>query len=168
MTPRRSKDLLFYLIALVVVAADQWSKYWVRSHLQPGVPWDPIPWLRPILSLTYVTNTGVVFGMFPGVNRLFVAVMIVVIGMILYFYYTMPTGTRLEILSFGLLLGGALGNLVDRLWLGRVTDFFDLNFWPLQDFAVFNVADSSVSVGTCLLVAFVLREMLCASKQSSG
>jgi signal peptidase II len=156
LTPRRSKDLFFYFIAFVVVAADQWSKYWVRSHFQLGVPWDPIPWLRPILSLTYVTNTGVVFGMFQGVNRLFAGVMIVVIVLILYFYYTMPIRTWLERLS-----------LIDRLWRGRVTDFFDLNFWPMQDWAVFNVADSSVVVGTCLLVAYVLREMLWTSRQGA-
>jgi signal peptidase II len=167
LTPRRSKDLFFYFIALLVVAADQWSKYWVRNHLQLGVPWDPIPWLRPIVSLTYVTNTGVVFGMFQGVNRLFAGVMIVVIVAILYFYYTMPIRTWSERLSFGLLLGGAFGNLVDRLWRGRVTDFFDLNFWPMQDWAVFNVADSSVVVGTCLLIAYVLREMLWTSRQSA-
>ena len=159
MIHRRFKGWLFYGVALSIVVFDQLSKYWVRTHLQPGVPWDAVAWLRPILSLTFVTNTGVVFGLFPGLGWLFAAVHVVAIGLILYFYYSLPAQTWVTRVTMGLLLGGACGNLIDRLWRGWVTDFVDLNFWPMQDWAVFNVADSAVVVSTCILMVYVLTQM---------
>ena len=150
---------MFYGVAACIVVVDQLSKFCVRTHLQPGVPWDAVAWLRPVLSLTYVTNTGAVFGMFSGLNWLFTGIAFATIGLILYFYHSMPAQTWLMRVTMGLLLGGACGNLIDRLWRGWVTDFFDLNFWPMQDWAVFNLADSAVVVSTCILMVYVLTQM---------
>lgn len=159
MTLRRSRDLLVFGTALTVLAADQLSKYWVRHNLTLGVPWNPLAWLRPVLSFTYVTNTGSAFGLFPGLSRLYTVVALAVVALILLFYRRLPSGNWLLHMSLGLQLGGALGNnVVDRLLWGRVTDFLDLNFWPLQEWPVFNVADSSVVVGVCILAAFLLFE----------
>jgi len=112
-----------------------------------------------LLSLTFVTNTGVVFGLLPGLGWLFAAVHVVAMILVLYFYHTMPDHTWLTRLAMGMLLGGACGNLIDRLWRGWVTDFLDFNFWPMQDWAVFNVADSAVVVSTCILMLYVLTQV---------
>ena len=153
----RRRDLILFGVAAVVLVADQASKGWVRANLEPGVPWTPVPCLRPVLSLTYVTNTGAAFGLFPQLGSLYALNAIVVIAAILYFHRKLVTNPPLVWISLGLQLGGAIGNLVDRLlhqW--RVTDFIDLNFWPLHEWPVFNPADSSVVVGVCILAVYLL------------
>lgn len=145
--------------ALLALVVDQLSKYWVRQHLVYGVPWNPVSWLRPVLSFTYITNTGASFGLFPGLGRLYTVVALAVVALILLFYRRLPVDNWLLHISVGLQLGGALGNnVVDRLLRGQVTDFLDLNFWPLQEWPVFNVADSCVVVGVCILAAYLLFE----------
>lgn len=156
MNPRRARDILVFGAAIVVLAADQLSKSWVQQNLLPGMPWNPAPWLRPILSLTLVTNKGASFGLFPELSWFYTLVAITVIAVILLFYRRFPTDHWLVALSLGLQLGGAFGNLVDRLWRGQVVDFIDLNFWPLQEWPVFNVADSSIVVGVCILAVYLL------------
>lgn len=159
MRHRRSRDLLVFGVALIVLAADQISKAWVRRTLLLGVPWDPVSWLRPILSFTYVTNTGVAFGLFPQLGSLYALVALAVIGVLFCFYRNLVPDALLMSISLGLQLGGALGNnVIDRLWHGRVTDFIDLNFWPLQEWPVFNVADSSIVVGVCILAGYLLLQ----------
>jgi signal peptidase II len=179
---RRSRHLLVLGAALIVLAADQISKYWVRHNFTPGVPWNPAPWLRPILSFTYVTNTGAAFGLFQELGWIYPFIAILsasaIIAAILFFYRRLPPNQGLVLLSLGMQLGGAAGNLLDRLLaalqspttspglLGlrerlsnaRVIDFIDLNFWPLQEWPVFNLADSSVVVGVCILALYLLFE----------
>jgi signal peptidase II len=156
---RRFRDLLVLGVAILVLVADQLTKAWVRRNLLFGVPWQPVSWLRPIFSFTYITNTGAAFGLFPQLGRLYAFVALTVIGILFYFYRNLVPSTWLTSVSLGLQLGGALGNnVVDRLWHGRVTDFLDLNFWPLHEWPVFNVADSSIVVGTCILAAYLLLQ----------
>jgi signal peptidase II len=156
---RRSRDLLILGIAIAVVAADQISKAWVRRTLLLGVPWDPAPWLRPILSLTYVTNTGAAFGMLPQLRALYPLLALAVLGVLFFFFWGLATQRWFTTIGLGLILGGLLGNnVIDRLWHGYVTDFIDLNFWPLQEWPVFNIADSSIVVGTCILTLYLLLE----------
>jgi len=148
------------LAAIIVLAADQISKHLVRTSLVPGVPYDPIPWLRPVLSFTYITNTGVSFGLFPQLGSLGALINVVVIAVLLFSYRRLPVDSWLIPLSLGMQVGGALGNLTDRLfWRGQVTDFIDLNFWPLHEWPVFNVADSSVVVGVVILAYFLLFDL---------
>lgn len=179
MNLRRSRDLPVFGTALIVLAADQISKYWVRQHLALGVPWDPAQWLRPVLRFTYVTNTGAAFGILRQLAPVYPFVAVAVIVAILFFYRRLPTDQTLILLSLGLQLGGAAGNLMDRLasvakclpssfpglmglWealkCAQVTDFIDLNFWPLQEWPVFNLADSSVVVGVCILALYLFLE----------
>jgi len=155
---RRSRDLTVLGVAFIVLAADQMSKYWVRHNLMPGVPWDPVGWLRPILSLTYITNTGASFGLFPQLGGFYALITAAVIAAILFFYRRLPADGSVVFFSLGMQLGGALGNLFDRIWHGHVIDFVDLNFWPLHEWPIFNVSDSSVVVGACLLALYLLLE----------
>jgi signal peptidase II len=139
-------------VALLVLVADQLSKAWVVANLPRHVPVDVIPGLQPILSFTYLTNTGVAFGLMPQMGDLFTVLAGVVIVAILYFYRTLEFHGPLVHLALGLQVGGALGNLVDRLFRGSVVDFLDVNFWPFQTWPVFNLADSAIVVGVFLLL----------------
>jgi signal peptidase II len=131
----------------------------VRTNLQLGVPWNPFAWLRPILSLTYVTNTGVAFGMAQGLGWVSSVIAVLVTGILIYYNFHLPASAWLTRVSMGLQMGGALGNVVDRVVLrGHVTDFFDLNFWPLREWPVANVADVCVVTGTCMLAYLMFTE----------
>jgi signal peptidase II len=160
---------VFFVVAVTVLVADQLSKSWVRQNLALGVPWNPVSWLSPVLSLTYVTNTGAAFGLFPQFGWVYTVIALAVATSILVFYRKLGESSWLVTISLGLMLGGALGNnVVDRLWHGRVTDFIDLNFWPLQEWPVFNVADSSLVVGICIVAVLLLfsKEMQLAIEGS--
>jgi signal peptidase II len=139
------------VIALVVLTVDQLSKWWVITHMQLGESWSPAAFLRPIAALTYVTNTGVAFGLFPGGGNIFVGVAMLAIVAIVAFYAHLAVGRRLMQLALGLTVGGAIGNLLDRLIHGHVIDFIDLRVWP-----VFNLADSSIVVAMLILAYYLL------------
>jgi signal peptidase II len=149
---RRSTWVLVFIAALTL-AADQFSKYLAMAYLAPLVVWAPIPSLAHIFTFTYTTNTGVAFGLFKDLGPIFVGVAVVVIAAIVIYQQQVPEGAWLVRLALGLQLGGAAGNLVDRLRLGHVVDFIHLHFWP-----VFNVADSAIVVGVILLAFIMLRE----------
>lgn len=140
-----------FAIGLLVVAVDQCAKSLVRRHLALNASWDPIPWLGRIVTFTHVQNTGAAFGLFPTGTVFLVVVAVVVIVLIVAYHRQFAGGSWVLRVAFGLQLGGASGNLVDRLARGFVTDFIDLHVWP-----VFNVADSSVVVGTALLAYYAL------------
>lgn len=147
MTSKAKRELLLFLLAMGVVAADQLSKLWVRGHLWLG---ESIPLAGPI-RLTHVHNSGVAFGFlpnhtFPIFLTIAMSIAIIVLSYRLAAFHPWPVKV-----SLGLILGGGVGNLIDRLPDGYVTDFIDLQVWP-----VFNLADSSIVVGTILLAAFLL------------
>lgn len=136
-----------------VVAADQWSKAIVRTELSVGEVWAPFPWLMPYARFINWNNTGAAFGVFPSGGLIFTAVAVAVAVFILYYYPRVPAEQRLLRAALGLQLGGAIGNLIDRLLHGPVTDFISVG-----SFAVFNIADASISIGTALLVWVMWRE----------
>jgi len=147
------KHILLPTVALLVLLADQFSKQWVITHLESGRPWNPVEFLYPWVSLTYVTNRGAAFGLFPEWGDLFVGVaMLVVVGILIY-YVRLSLGQWLVELSLGLMLGGAMGNLLDRLFHGHVIDFIDFKVWP-----VFNIADSCIVIGTVILAYYMWRD----------
>ncbi len=145
--------LLLGGIAIVVFVVDQVTKYLVLSRLKVNESWNPIPALRPFVSITHVTNTGAAFGIFPDQSTLFIVIAFLVIAGILIYYRYLPADRLLVRASLGLQLGGAVGNLVDRLRYGHVVDFIDFKIWP-----VFNVADSAVVVGVLILAYYLLHE----------
>ncbi|MDP2659152.1 MAG: signal peptidase II [Dehalococcoidia bacterium] len=135
------------MIAIVVIAADQLTKQWVTSNLAVG---QSLP-EGAAVRLTYVVNTGAAFGILPQYSVYLVLIAFLVIGMVFFYQRYLPGERLLVKASLGLMLGGALGNLIDRLRYGFVVDFVDVRVWP-----VFNLADASISVGVCLLAFFLI------------
>lgn len=143
--------LLIGLIACAVLVADLLSKHWVAAHLVPG---QSVPVLPGVLWLNYVRNSGAAFGLLQGQTFLFVVIAVAVVTLILTWGLRAARGVPLLALAFGLQLGGALGNLVDRLLYGQVIDFIQIRGFPF----VFNVADMAITVGGALFALLVLRE----------
>jgi signal peptidase II len=131
-------------VAVVTLAADQATKSLIRANLAIGESWPREGFFR----ITHGTNTGTAFGLFPNQTLLLTIASIFAIGLIIYFYRAHGQQTWLTGLNVGLLLGGAFGNLIDRLVAQKVTDFIDVGPWP-----IFNIADSAVVVGITLLIA---------------
>lgn len=138
---------LIFVIALVLLVADQFTKQLVTSNLLIG---ESVPQEAPV-RFTYVVNTGAAFGMLPQYSVYLVLIAVVVIGMVLFYQRYLPNDNLLIKVALGLQMGGAVGNLVDRLRYGYVVDFIDTRVWP-----VFNVADFSISLGVCLLAYYLI------------
>jgi signal peptidase II len=148
------KQRLFpFAIASLVLALDQFTKYLVETGIPLYQSWAPIPALAPFFRLTHTSNTGAAFGLFQGGGGIFAILATIVAGAIIYYTLTLPAGYLALRLALGLQLGGALGNLVDRVQLGHVTDFLDFGPWP-----VFNLADTAVVTGVLLLAWIMLQE----------
>jgi signal peptidase II len=144
----RRGTLLFAGTTLAVIALDQWTKHLARTILLGPGGSGPrsVPVLGELVRLTYVENRGAAFGLLQDQTTFFILVGIVVIVVIVASYRQIKApGWNLN-LALGLQMGGALGNLLDRIRYGYVVDFFDLTVWP-----VFNVADSAICVGVALL-----------------
>jgi len=141
-------ELILPVAATGLLIIDQLTKLWVRTSLMPGqsIPGDGLP------RLTYVQNAGSAFGLLTNqVFLIVVSVAVVAVALFLYYRYRF-FGSWLARVGLGLVLGGALGNLIDRIRFGWVTDFIDFVYWP-----VFNVADSAIVVGVIILVYILLR-----------
>jgi signal peptidase II len=146
-----------FLIAGVIIVLDQWTKWLVKTSLpNPGDYWSPWPWLTPYARIIHWTNTGAAFGIFQGFGDVFSVMAIIVSLGILYYFPQVPNSEWPLRLAMGLQLGGAVGNLIDRLDQGHVTDFVSVG-----NFAVFNVADACISTGVVVLVLGVwIREQV--------
>lgn len=142
---------LFLLIAAFVAAIDQATKLWIRSHLPLGESLPEVGFVR----LTHVQNTGSAFGLFA--NQAFLLTLVAIVGLvlILLFYRYLSEYGVLGMSALGLVFGGAVGNLIDRLRLGYVTDFVDVRLWYGYHWPTFNVADSAITVGTIALACFI-------------
>ena len=136
------RQTLFLAAAVLVLAADQLTKALAVKYLEPV---GSIP-LLGFLHLTYVENRGAAFGLLQNQTLFFVVVGVVVVGGLVWSYRYLPAVSPLLNLCLGLQLGGALGNLIDRLRQGYVVDFLDLTWWP-----VFNIADSAIVVGVGIM-----------------
>src|SRR2546421_841 len=145
------RGLLFLGLAVLVVVVDQLTKRLAEDKLErAGVRSVPLPIVGDYLRFTYVENRGAAFGLLQDQTAFFVFVGVLVVGVIAASYRYLPrSGFRLH-LALGLQLGGAIGNLIDRIRQGYVVDFVDFgyrsNWWP-----VFNVADSAIVIGVALL-----------------
>lgn len=145
---QKVRDYLMLLgISGAIIALDQWTKYLVRSNLQYGETWSPWEWLAPIARIVHWNNTGAAFGIFPAGGIIFTIVAIVVSAAILYYYPQVPRDQIGVRVALPMQLGGALGNLIDRLSIGTVTDFISVGPVP-----VFNVADACITVGVAVLI----------------
>lgn len=142
---------LLLLVAGLIIAIDQVSKAYIRATftgpdgMQMWAPWD---WLMPYARIVHVTNTGVAFGMFQGMWMIFAVLSALVSLGIIYYFPRVPLEDGVLRFSMSMMLGGALGNLIDRIFHeGRVTDFISVG-----DFPVWNVADASITVGVIILI----------------
>lgn len=159
--------MILILISILVgsVALDQLTKWLAVVYLQ-GEPSFPI-W-REVLHLTFVKNEGAAFGMLADHRWVFMTFSTVaIIGLSIYLFGFCKENKLVKI-CFAMIIGGGIGNMIDRVALGYVVDFID---FTLINFAVFNVADSFVTVGACILLVYYLREMFLeirASKKGSA
>ncbi|OGX23184.1 MAG: signal peptidase II [Omnitrophica WOR_2 bacterium RIFCSPHIGHO2_02_FULL_45_21] len=135
---------LSWLIGLTVFLFDQLAKQYISKNLSLG---RSIPVIKNVFHLTLVHNTGVAFGLFKNRQVLFIIITsIVILYIALALFLNRKQNSLSSRIAFGLILGGACGNLFDRLKLGFIIDFFDFRIWP-----VFNIADSAITLGVALL-----------------
>lgn len=141
--------LLFFSVALIIIILDQITKYFVRKNMYLG---KSIPIIKNIFHITYSENIGAGFSILKGHITFFIVVSIIVIILIFY-YYKRIIKRKFTIISTSLMLGGCVGNLIDRLIFAKVTDFIDLRVWP-----IFNIADSALTIGVILLIVYIWRK----------
>jgi signal peptidase II len=153
---RWRRDLVFFSTAAVVLALDQISKHVIRATLDQG---EAFPESWPVRFVN-VANTGAAFGILQEQNAFLVVTTLIGVVAILIYYWYPPFEHAVMTVAVGMLLGGAVGNLSDRLRLGKVTDFIDFPHYP-----AFNVADSSIVVGVAVLVILFLVERPGAAHQ---
>ena len=134
-------------ISFSIVILDQWTKSLVRANLSFNEVWMPVEWLAPYVRIVNWHNTGAAFGIFQGMNGVFLVLAFFIIAMILFYFPQIPVEDYYFRLALSLQMAGAAGNLIDRLYRGFVTDFISIG-----KFAVFNVADSCITMGVVVLM----------------
>ena len=149
-------------LSALVVMVDQATKLWIQSRMGYG---DSIPVIREVFHITYILNAGAAFGILENKTWFFVVVALLLIAGVAYIFPRLPAGKPLLKLGAGLLTGGAVGNLIDRVRIGYVIDFFDFRIWP-----IFNIADICIVCGVACLVYVLLttREEEFAGPKGSG
>lgn len=140
--------IILGLTAGIVILLDQLSKLLIRQLLYPGQSVDLLGFIR----ITLVKNPGAAFGILPNHQLIFLITTIIVVIFIIFYYKQLKPHEGAVKFALGLELGGAMGNLVDRVFFGKVTDFIDFRIWP-----VFNVADIAIVVGLVILAWAVYR-----------
>ena len=149
------KKWYWFLLSIAVIILDQVSKYWIAVLL---TPYKPMP-ICPMFNLTLAYNTGAAFSFLSGAgdwHRWFFAGFSLVVSTILVIWlWRTPDKLKLQSLGISLILGGAVGNLIDRGLQGYVIDFIDV-YYQHHHFATFNLADSAISVGAAVLVLDLL------------
>ena len=147
------RDLVLLVIALIVLIADQASKAWAIENIPLNTTYGILPPpLGDWFVLTHITNSGAAFGLFPQMSIVFTFVALIVSVVIVAYYRSIPAGQWIVRVSLGMQLGGAIGNLIDRLRFGSVTDLL-----YVRPFPVFNIADASIVTGVGLLMLHLWR-----------
>ncbi len=129
------------ILAIVILSLDQLTKFIVTKTL---LLHESVPVIRNVVHLTLVHNRGAAFGMFKG--QIFLFIFTSIVAIVLIYRNLKNARCNLYGISLGLILAGAIGNLIDRIFFGYVIDFLDFRIWP-----VFNVADSAITIGAILL-----------------
>ena len=141
------KDWLFYVLSVGIFLLDQVSKHFIRSSIALGGSWPEEGFVRLVHGL----NTGSAFGLFTGFTNFLIVASLVGICLVLYLFYRQSNNIIWMRISIGMIVGGAIGNLFDRVKDGAVVDFISVGWWP-----AFNMADSAICIGMALLVAMML------------
>ena len=137
--------MLVWLAMIGVWLIDRFLKVLIQQNFTPGESWVIVP---KILHLTFVLNPGAAFGLMAGRTWVFVVTALLVVAGVIYGQFRIPKREVMVRLAIGMIGGGALGNLYDRLVIGRVVDYLDFQIWPY----VFNFADSMIVIGVGLLM----------------
>ena len=159
-TSTKTRNILFGAAGVLSIVLDQWTKVLARTHLRPLGPWKSKVIVENYFDLRFSENTGVAFGMFqklPG-GRIWLTV-VALAALLLVGYYLVrsnPRQSRLH-LALGLVGGGAIGNLIDRIAFGRVTDFIVWHVGP-HEWPAFNIADAALVVGVALMALDMLLD----------
>lgn len=147
--PQSRRFFIFFMVAAGIIALDQWTKWLVIRSIPLNTSWlpDSLEWLSPYARLLHIQNRGASFGMFQNGNLFFVILTILIVAGIVYYVSQMEHANLWMWVAAGLYLGGAVGNLIDRLVIGAVTDFVSVG-----TFYIFNIADASINVSVALLM----------------
>ncbi|MGM0364919.1 MAG: signal peptidase II [Actinomycetota bacterium] len=153
-------NLIFFLTAAMILVMDQYTKSWIKSTLPASNSMEVFP---NLLYITHVKNTGAAFGLFQEGTTVLTIISMVAIVLIVIIKIMVKLNSYFFNISLGLILGGALGNLIDRFFIGEVTDFIHFVYFP-----VFNVADSSIVVGFIIVIILLFREFFKKSDTASN
>jgi signal peptidase II len=150
--------MIYFIIAVFVMAVDQFTKWLVVRFMTIG---ESIPIWEGLVYLTSHRNRGAAFGILQNQRLLFIVITIVVVIGVIYYLWKVKDKRIFLSLALALILGGAVGNFIDRLFRGEVVDFFDVKI-PLgsfyYDFPIFNVADSALVIGVILMLIDTIRD----------
>ncbi|MCC5895871.1 MAG: signal peptidase II [Alkalibacterium sp.] len=144
--------LLFYMIAVIIVGIDQLTKYLTVQTIPLH---DTLEWIPNVVSFTHHRNTGAAWSILEGQMLFFYIITVVIVGVIIYYLHTYGKQDKLFGLSLSLILGGAIGNFIDRLFLQYVVDMVRLEF---INFPIFNVADMALSIGVTLMIIYLIMD----------
>ena len=146
----KNKYLTVFSIALIIIFIDQLTKFLIKTNFQPI---QSLPLVNNIFHLTYIRNYGAGFGILQHQKWFLVIVSLIVIGFIFYYINRMPEKEKLLQTLTGFILGGTIGNLIDRISYDYVIDFLDFRIWP-----IFNFADSFVTIGIIGLIIYFWKK----------
>lgn len=139
---------MYIFIGTILVIIDQLIKYIVNNNMLLG---QPYPLIEDFLNITYVRNTGIAFGLFKNNNLFMIIVISIILIILLYFYKKEKNKVFTLNIAVTLLVSGAVGNLIDRIYYGFIIDYIDFTFWP-----AFNIADSLIVIGSILLAVYLI------------
>ena len=167
---RKSRFFLLTLaVAFGVVLLDRWSKTWVLNNMPLYSVFDLIPALYPYFRLAHSANTGIAFGLFQGGAIIFTIIPAIAVAAITIYAYREGDASALLSVSLGMMLGGAVGNLWDRLAYGAVVDFLSVRLSDSLIWPTFNLADTFVVIGTALLILhFLLEERKAGDEETAA
>ncbi|MBU9720423.1 MULTISPECIES: signal peptidase II [Bacillaceae] len=146
--------MFYYILAVIVIAIDQLTKWLVVENMELR---ESIPIIEGVFHLTSHRNSGAAFGILQGQMWLFFIATFIVTAVIIYYVQTQVKGNRWFGTSLGLVLGGAIGNFIDRLFHGEVVDFLDVYIFT-YNYPIFNVADMALVTGVIMLIIYVILE----------
>lgn len=160
--------ILWAAIAVVIVIADQLTKYLVIQHIPEG---ETIPVIEGVLHWTHIKNDGAIFGWFDDSRWVFMVLSSVgialMIGMLVWWVKKEPKDKLMQLI-LTLLISGGIGNMIDRCTLGVVTDFIDFCAFPKLWMWIFNVADCAVTIGGCLMVLWMILSVISEIKKKQS
>jgi len=152
----KKTTLLALFVAALVILIDQVVKYFVSTSLSLGDAWSPLPGPDPFFQIVHTANTGFAFGLFKDLGMVSILVPLIISGFIVFYTQHLRDDQKFMAVALGLTLGGALGNVIDRVRIGYVIDYFDIGVGTLRNAS--NFADWSIVLGTVLLGLAILLD----------